>query len=338
MVTKIINIDEYTDKEIMMLYNDIPVIIPTETVYGLSASIYNEQCLKNIFIFKGRPQDNPLIVHVSSLKMLKTIVEFIPKEYEILMEKFWPGPLTLLFKPKPMLSNTIICNSEYIAIRMPNNKSTLRIIDIVGPLAAPSANKSGRPSPVTAQHAHEDMKDKVEYIVEGEMCEIGLESTILLINNDNVDILRPGGVSLEEIQECLNNKNIKRNKNKTVVVPGSKYKHYSPNVPVEIIKKSEIDETIANSSQNKIAVIMIDPNVNEKPLSEILNHWENNENQKIMKIFVKNKKDYQHKVFYYLRELEKFCDIIYVEEVDIHNEGLAIMDRLERAAKNDKKN
>ncbi|KAK7695733.1 hypothetical protein QCA50_000369 [Cerrena zonata] len=237
------------------LHNKQPVAFPTETVYGLGALALDPSAASRIFSTKGRPPDNPLIVHVSSHTMLRRLLPTtytIPPIYEILMKHFWPGALTLLFPTDPSLVPSIItANQPTVAVRMPSHPVARALISIAdAPIAAPSANSSGKPSPTRAEHVLRDLDGKIQLILDGGACGVGLESTVVdgLNEDGNLRVLRPGGVTVEDLERVLRvelgeNGPIPRvlvhkrdykdeAMEQTPTTPGMKYKHYSPTVPV----------------------------------------------------------------------------------------------------------
>ena len=221
------------------------VAIPTETVYGLAASIYSEEALKEVYSVKGRPQDNPVIVHISDEAMLEGIVTDIPEDAKVLAEHFWPGPLTMIFRKRDTVSDTITCGLDTVAVRYPSHPVAHAVIEAAGvPLAAPSANLSGRPSPTTAEHCVHDLWGRVPLVLDGGQCDVGVESTVVSVTGDHPVILRPGIISLEEIRQYLPDAEVSeavRRKvadDEKVASPGLKYKHYSPECKVILVKGS----------------------------------------------------------------------------------------------------
>ncbi len=217
------------------------VAIPTETVYGLAANALDEWGVKNIFRAKGRPQDNPLIVHISGMKMLPPLVKEIPDIARQLAERFWPGPLTMIFRKSNKVPSVTSGGLDTVAVRMPASEAALDIIKRCGfPLAAPSANLSGKPSPTTARHVYEDMNGKIPLIIDGGECAVGVESTVICFKGGKIRILRPGGVTAEmlsdfgevEVDKAVT---AQPGKDERVMSPGMKYKHYSPKADVFII-------------------------------------------------------------------------------------------------------
>ncbi|KAF8639432.1 hypothetical protein AX16_010287 [Volvariella volvacea WC 439] len=237
------------------------VAFPTETVYGLGALALEPAAASRIFSTKGRPADNPLIVHVSSFEMLQNLLpaDFVlPRTYQVLTQHFWPGPLTLLFPTVPSIVPSVItANQPTVAIRMPSHPVARALIALTqAPLAAPSANSSGKPSPTRAEHVFRDLDGKLPLILDGGPCDVGLESTVIdgLHDDGNIRILRPGGVTVEDIQRVLAKEFTGSEETPKVLVhrrdyrddaieqapttPGMKYRHYSPSVPVVLLHTS----------------------------------------------------------------------------------------------------
>jgi len=219
--------------------------IPTETVYGLGANGLDEEAVLKIFEAKGRPQDNPLILHVSGKEQVEQFCYDIPESAHTLMEKFWPGPLTIVLKARDIVPRRTTAGLDTVAIRCPDNALTRRIIREAGvPIAAPSANISGKPSPTTAEHVLHDMKGKIEAIVDGGSCSVGLESTIVDLTGDRPRLLRPGGITPEELEEVLGSLIVDKAvlgqiaQDEVVRAPGMKYTHYTPAGEVIIVTGS----------------------------------------------------------------------------------------------------
>ena len=216
------------------------VAIPTETVYGLAADATSGQAVSKIFEAKGRPQDNPLIVHIASLEDLPPLVEQVPPMAEKLAQSFWPGPLTMVFRKSPRVPQEITAGLETVAIRMPQHPAARDVIRAAGvPLAAPSANRSGKPSPTTAHHVMEDMKGRIEAVLDGGECSVGVESTVVDMTGDVPQILRPGAITQKQLKRVLG-KNVEIDEavfhevapGQPVRSPGMKYRHYAPKAPV----------------------------------------------------------------------------------------------------------
>ncbi|PKM62719.1 MAG: threonylcarbamoyl-AMP synthase [Firmicutes bacterium HGW-Firmicutes-21] len=214
------------------------VALPTETVYGLCANALDESAVRKIFKAKGRPQDNPLIVHVSDIKDVEKYAKNVPDSAYLLFEKFWPGPLTVILKKRNIISNLITANHDTVALRIPNNIIIQNIIKKSGvPLAAPSANISGRPSPTEFSHVVEDMNGKIDAIVDGGKCVIGVESTVISLIDEPI-ILRPGFITIEEFKKYLPTVKLYErvsneiNDKEKILSPGMKYRHYAPKSPL----------------------------------------------------------------------------------------------------------
>lgn len=215
--------------------------IPTETVYGLAADALNAQAVSKIFIAKGRPQDNPLIVHISDLDMIYSLTENPPKLCFELAKAFWPGPLTMVLPKAKNLPDEVTVGLDTVGIRFPSHKVAQEIIAKSGtPLAAPSANLSGTPSPTKAIHVFSDLENKIPLVIDGGDSSVGVESTVIAVKEDKIILLRPGAVTVEELQKFAPvtvDKGIlqKVDEDKKVASPGMKYKHYSPKARVIII-------------------------------------------------------------------------------------------------------
>jgi L-threonylcarbamoyladenylate synthase len=220
------------------------VAVPTETVYGLAGDCTNGEAIKKIFQAKGRPADNPLIVHIANLKMLDGIVEKVPEDAVKLAKVFWPGPLTMIMPKGKKVCDESCAGLNSVGVRMPSNEVAHKIIEQSGiPFSAPSANLSGKPSPTNAQDVFADMNGKIPLIIDGGACNAGVESTVVSLLNDTPVILRPGVVTKEDLERVLKKpvliakEVLEGVKNGEVVrSPGMKYKHYSPNADVIIVK------------------------------------------------------------------------------------------------------
>ncbi len=226
-----------------ILKNGGIVAIPTETVYGLAADAYNADAVKKVFEAKGRPQDNPMIVHVSSFEEINPLVEKIDPRLPALADKFWPGPLTVIMKKSALVPDVVSAGLETVAIRMPSHQTARDIISAAGvPLAAPSANASGRPSPTRAEHVKADLDGKIDALIDGGFCSVGVESTVVTLATEPPTLLRPGGITPDQLCEVLGEISIshavfeKLNEGEKVQSPGMKYKHYAPTAQVTIIK------------------------------------------------------------------------------------------------------
>lgn len=230
------------------------VAFPTETVYGLGADALCPDAVKKIFEAKGRPGDNPLIVHIASAETLHEIVREIPPEAELLLKRFTPGPLTLVLKRNANIPDEVTAGLDTVGVRIPFHPAARAFINAAGrPIAAPSANRSGSPSPTTAQHVLADLEGKVEIILDGGPCSVGVESTVLSLAGSVPMLLRPGGVTLEQLKSVLPDIQVHKSVLNQGMVdkaasPGMKYKHYSPSARVVIAKELETARRVYNKA------------------------------------------------------------------------------------------
>src|SRR3990167_8676883 len=292
------------------------VAFPTETVYGLGGDASNESALKKIFLAKKRPMDHPLIVHIADIMQLPLWARDISPHALLLANVFWPGPLTLILKKAPHVSDLITGSQDTIGIRIPKHPIAEELLRAFGGgLAAPSANQFGRISPTTADAVHEELGDAVNLILDGGPCEIGLESTIVDVSGAKPIVLRPGMMTQEEIEAALQEplsikkKNIPR-------VSGSHISHYAPLTKTCLLSTKELSEFLKHNQQDRSFVIVG------------FKKW--NEESVVMPI---NPKQYAHDIYSVLRTLDKknFQKIM-IEDVPHENEWHAISDRLQRAA------
>lgn len=221
------------------------VIIPTETVYGLAANALDPAAVAGIFVAKGRPSDNPLIVHIDCLEMLPPLVRQLSPEVQALADAFWPGPLTIVLPKSSVVPDITSGGLDTVAVRMPSHPTAREIIRLSGlPLAAPSANRSGSPSPTTAHHCTQDMMGRVDAIVTDDDCQVGVESTVLSLTGQLPMLLRPGGVTHQQLEQVLGQVELhpsitaQLKPGDTAASPGMKYKHYAPAAEVTILHGS----------------------------------------------------------------------------------------------------
>ena len=249
------------------------VAFPTETVYGLGGNGLDKEAAKKIYAAKGRPSDNPLILHVSSIEEVYPLVKALPEKAKKLMEAFWPGPLTLVLPKSDIVPEESTGGLETVALRSPENALTLSLIRACGfPIAGPSANLSGRPSPTEASHVFEDLGGRIEGILEDGAVGIGVESTIVDLSEDCPTLLRPGAITIEDLEEVLGEKvaidptllGKSMAEGFTPKAPGMKYRHYAPKAEMILFKKKEEDET--RSGQEEIAKSIL--SYGEKELSD----------------------------------------------------------------------
>ena len=320
-----------------ILKNGGLVLFPTETVYGIGANALDDNAVKKIFVAKGRAQDNPLILHIADMSMLDNIVENISDIEHKLMDAFWPGPFTIILNKKPGIANKATCNGDTVGVRMPSNKIAYELIKQAGiPIAAPSANISGKPSGTNIEDIFEELKDKVDYIIDGGECDIGLESTVVRVINNEVKILRPGKITKEDIEKVINNVDIDKNvmshlnESEKVLSPGMKYRHYAPKTHCKLVYSDSNDKIL--DEIKKIA------NMSEKPL--ILSTTENVDKFKDFKcIDIGSQNDLSeisHNIFSILRKIDNYnVNLAIIEGVKPDGIGLAIMNRLIRACEHD---
>lgn len=319
-----------------ILKNNGLVAFPTETVYGLGANALKEECVKKIYLAKGRPSDNPLIVHISEIEEVYKIALNIPKQAIDLMNRFWPGALTIVIKKNNIIPNATSGGLDTVAIRLPNNNIARALIKECGfPIAAPSANISGKPSPTTANHVFKDLNGKIDMVIDGGGCEFGLESTVIEVLEDKVTILRPGNITKEMIEEVCENVFIdkailEKDFEDLPKAPGMKYKHYSPKGEITII-----NGTLENTSEKILSFLSQDKENSIAILSEeTIKKYKEFEKYKILNIgSIKNKEKIGKNLFAILRECDNLnIKKIYIESFDEYGVGFAIMNRLKKAA------
>ncbi|MBC3889263.1 threonylcarbamoyl-AMP synthase [Acetobacterium paludosum] len=312
------------------------VVFPTETVYGLGANAFDPEAVKKIFIAKGRPNDNPLIVHVSEIAEVDCLVAGIPPKAKQLMDVFWPGPLTLIMEKSALIPAEVSAGLNTVGIRFPDHPIARAFIKMAGyPIAAPSANRSGRPSPTQGKHVLEDLDGRVAAIILSSDTEIGLESTVIDMTAEPPVVLRPGDVTVAELREVLGEVLVSANVTENVVPekvlsPGMKYTHYSPKGDLVIVKGSttEISEKINNAVSR----------YRGKPLSiGILASDETmgcyHEGLIISLGSQKDPREMAKNLFSRLRTFDELgVEKIYAEDIALNNETLALINRLYKAA------
>lgn len=237
MKTLLLSRDDIETVARLLLAGEL-VAVPTETVYGLAANALDENAVAKIFAAKGRPQDNPLIVHIADKHQVYELAANVPDVAKKLMDAFWPGALTLVLNAKTCVPGIVTAGLSTVAVRCPNHPVMLEIIKAAGvPLAAPSGNRSGLPSPTLASHVLDDMDGIIAAIVDGGACNIGVESTVLDVVGDTPCILRLGGVSQSDLEHVLGiDLSIEKHGGEKPRSPGQKYRHYAPNTPLTVIE------------------------------------------------------------------------------------------------------
>lgn len=309
------------------------VLFPTETVYGLGANGLDEDAVKKIYIAKGRKQDNPLILHVSNFDMVSKIAKDISDIEYTLMKTFWPGPFTIILNRTKIVPDIVTAGLDTVGVRMPSGEIARALISYAEvPIAAPSANISGRPSGTNISDIFEELSDKVDYIVDGGECEVGLESTVVRVVDGVPTILRPGKISPEDIQKVIGvvkiDEHILKNiePDEKVLSPGMKYRHYAPKSQCLLIY-SEDNEKMVKKIQ-EISKEYTNPLV----ISCIENAKYYEVNHKIIYGAKENLNEIAQNIFKDLRKVDSFHpDIVIIEGVKNQGIGLAIMNRLIRA-------
>ena len=312
------------------------VAFPTETVYGLGGDALNPQASMKIYAAKGRPSDNPLIVHIAEFDKLAPIVAEVPEKAKILARKYWPGPLTMILPKSDLVPKETTGGLDSVAVRFPSDRIAQELIKAAGGyVAAPSANTSGRPSPTTAQHVEEDLGEAIEMIIDGGQVGIGLESTIVDFTEDVPVVLRPGYISLEMLQETLGD--VRMDKGLIAAdskirpkAPGMKYRHYAPKADLTIIEgplekvTAEINKRAKEKSRAgyKVGIIGTEETVAEYKVGDVKCIGTRADESTIAA-----------NLFGILREFDDDqVDYIYSESFDTAGIGSAIMNRLLKAA------
>lgn len=310
------------------------VAFPTETVYGLGANGLDEDAVKKIYIAKERPQDNPLILHVSSMDEVSRLVDKIPEEARLCMDKFWPGPLTIILNRSKLVPDIITAGLDSVAIRMPNNPIALKLIEVANtPIAAPSANTSGSPSPTKANHVIEDLNGKIDMIIDGGSAEVGLESTILDLTGDTPSILRPGGITLEQLRQVMPNVVVdvtEVSEFMTPKSPGQKYRHYAPIADLILFegKMEDISKAINKKTLElmedglKVGIMATEETKEEYPEGYVIVVGSREKRETIAS-----------NLFTAIRFFDEArVNIILAEGIEMDNIGTAIMNRLVKAS------
>ncbi|MGM0651188.1 MAG: L-threonylcarbamoyladenylate synthase [Bacillota bacterium] len=301
------------------------VAFPTETVYGLGAAATNAEAVKSVFAAKGRPADNPLIVHLSDFDQLSLVARDISSEAKYLADRFWPGPLSLVLPRAESVPAEVSAGLPTVAVRMPDHPVALALINLAGvPVAAPSANKSGRLSPTSYRHVLEDLIGEVDAVIKSNICKIGIESTVLDLTASSPRILRPGGLSREELEKALGCAIEIAPDNQGSLhpaSPGMKYRHYSPRAPLILVtgnktKRRNLLYRLARLYQRKGFLVGL--------LNFSFQHRLKSD---------KNPEDFAAMFYSDLRRMDAAgVDIIVAEEVKLSGIGLALMNRLRKAA------
>lgn len=342
IMEKIINFKNNINKEEMIevaeaINKGKIVVFPTETVYGIGANAFDKDAVNRIFIAKGRPTDNPLIVHICDKKMLSEVAKNISDVEKKIIDNFMPGPITIILPKKESIPDNVTCGLKTVGIRMPENIIARELIKKSGvPIAAPSANISGKPSGTNVDDILEELKDRVDYIVDGGACNIGVESTVIKVEKDVVNILRPGKVSPEDFEKIGLKVNLDSHifsdvkDGEKVESPGMKHRHYAPNAKAVLVciknkekRISKIKEIIDEKKNSYNNIFIIGSNEDKEYFENVryISYGSNSD----LNLVSKN-------IFNSLRILDNNnCDFCIIEGVEKKGVGIAIENRLLRA-------
>ncbi|WP_027724004.1 L-threonylcarbamoyladenylate synthase [Tuberibacillus calidus] len=308
------------------------IAFPTETVYGLGANALSDNAVKKIYEAKGRPSDNPLIVHISDFQQAERVARSIPDAAEKLMKAFWPGPLTVIVPAADAVAKTVTAGLKTVGLRMPKHPVARALISAAGvPIAAPSANLSGKPSPTEASHVYEDMNGRIAGILDGGPAGVGVESTVVDTTQDLVTILRPGGITREQLEAVLGkvaSDPALKDKKAQPKAPGMKYRHYSPKAPVELVSGGlqELKQAVARAKETGLTVGVLTTTENAnvfKNLADVISVAGTRADLATV----------AQGLFHALRRFDHYdLDIIFSETFPAEGIGEAIMNRLNKAA------
>lgn len=342
MITNVWKVDNYVDNlennpqivdAARFLKENEVVALPTETVYGLGGNAKNDEAVSKIFAAKGRPVDNPLIIHVAEGDQLNEFVDEIPEKASLLMERFWPGPLTIIFKIKNgVLSEKATAGLGTVGVRMPDHPVALALLRACGlPIAAPSANSSGKPSPTTAGHVIEDLNGKIAGVVDGGPTGVGVESTVLDCTEAIPVILRPGAVTREQLESVVGEVRVDRALTETDLkpkAPGMKYTHYAPNAPLYMVSGSRafLQKLVSEKQREglRVGVLATEESASDYQADIVLSCGKRSELETVAAALFRVLRDFNHEQ----------VDIIFSEIFPNIGVGNAIMNRLQKAAGN----
>lgn len=312
------------------------VAFPTETVYGLGGDATDSSASRKIYEAKGRPSDNPLIVHIAEFSQLQEIVKSVPESAHILAQRFWPGPLTMILKKNDVIPYETTGGLDTVAIRMPNHPVALALLRESGcMIAAPSANTSGRPSPTTANHVREDLEGKIDVILDAGEVGIGIESTIVDLTEDVPVILRPGFITQEMLSGVLGEVRVDpgisdENQKIPPKAPGMRYRHYAPKATLTLVEGemtdvvSKINDLAkeADVQGKKVGIIATEETKGKYPTGKVVSIGSREDEAEVA-----------HRLYQVLRQFDNMeVDLIYSESFDTEGVGQAIMNRLLKAA------
>ena len=321
MITRIINAKEGLDDAVSLIKNGELVVFPTETVYGLGANAYDAAAVKKIFEAKGRPQDNPLIVHISRVEEVREIARDIPDVFFTLAEKFMPGALTVVLPRSERIPDIVTAGGDTVAVRMPDNAFARELISRSFPLAAPSANRSKHVSPTSAKHVYDDLKGKVPLILDGGECGVGIESTVLDLTSGSPVILRPGAVTAEMLAPYLGVAPGRGKVIGTAKSPGMKYEHYAPTAEAYAALSAESAAAFYDrcAAEGRRPVLLF-RDIHADVLGE----------RERISLGV-SVEDFMHSVYSALRAAEKDHDVIVVETLTGEGRAASVMNRVMKA-------
>ena len=301
-------------------------IIPTETVYGIGANGLDEKAVEKIYIAKGRKQDNPINLLVNNIEMVEKVAKNITELEYKLMKAFFPGPFTIVLNKKDVVPNIVTANQDTVGVRMPKNDIALKLIEYAGvPIAAPSANISGKPSGTNFEDIYNDFKDKVDFMIDGGESNIGIESTIVKVIDNIPHILRPGSITADEIEK-ISGKVILDYEKQNSNIPSSKYSHYKPNSKCVLVYNEDNEKMINEIKEltkkyKNPLIVSATENINNYDVQNIINMGSRNNLEEVAK-----------NIFSILRKIDEFnADIVVFEGVESKGLGIAIMNRLEKA-------
>ncbi|HAE89067.1 MAG TPA: threonylcarbamoyl-AMP synthase [Clostridiales bacterium] len=318
MTTTIGNEKEDILKAAELLKNGELVAFPTETVYGLGGNALDPDAAKKIYAVKGRPSDNPLIVHLYAWEEVYAVADPTPQA-KALYDAFCPGPLTMILKKLPVVPDETTGGRATVALRFPSHPVARELLRLAGiPIAAPSANVSKHVSPTSAAHVFSDLNGKIPLILEGGDSEVGIESTIVDLTGEEPTVLRPGAITAEEIKAVLGSADYYHGEIKEALAPGMKYKHYSPKVPCYLVKRENLQNACASLKEQGVNAVVIATDEAAKDITTAVIS------------LGKTAKDAQHRIYGALRESEKY-DAAIIEDLSDKKEYFAAMDRIKKA-------
>lgn len=323
-MTEIVKARDGIDRAVELIKKGELVVFPTETVYGLGADAFNAEAVKKIFVAKGRPQDNPLIVHISSIEQVEEIACEIPEAFYKIAEKYMPGPISVILKKSDKIPYVVTAGGETVAVRMPLNPYTRELISKSAPLAAPSANKSKHVSPTSAEHVYDDLNGEVELILDDGPCSVGIESTVFDLTTDTPTILRPGAITAEMLSELVGEVSENGKVIKIAKSPGMKYTHYAPRV--ETVVAENVDHAVSEYDQSVKA--------GKNPVLVFRDVYRDKTGDRNIIDLGITADDYARNVYSALRKAENIYDEIIVEKLNGTGIEFSVMNRVLKAASN----